>query len=303
MGTNYIYPITIITATYNRSELLLRLFDSLKEQTVQDFQWLIIDDGSTDDTDAVIGSLQNHSFHIDYIKKPNGGKHTALNYSHRFIKGELCCIVDSDDWLIPSAIETILDSWVVYSKYENVKLMTFLKGKSETDEVVGGFPDEPTISNHIEFRINEKRDGDCCEVLMSDVLKEFPLPEFKGERFMGEGYLWTSAGYKYDTVYIKKIIYICDYLEGGLTKSGRQLRIKCPKGGMENSNVFLEIHEGRRVNRSTTIKEVWLFICYGKFAGLSYAEIVRKCNRPALARSNYLAGYMLYRYWKNKYLK
>ena len=298
---NYEYPVTILTATYNRADCIGKLYESLKAQTVQDFQWLVIDDGSEDETEQLIGSFSPHSFRLDYVKKENGGKHTALNYSHRYIQGELCCIVDSDDWLLPEAIEEIIGRWKEFSRIDNVKLMTFLKGYSGSDAVEGSFPETPVISNHLDFRINDNRPGDCCEVLLSDVLKEFPFPEFKGEKFMGEGYLWNNAGFKYDTVYINKVIYICEYLEGGLTKSGRRLRIKCPKGGMENCNSFFGSAPGRRVNLKTLIKEAWLFICYGKFDHLKYKEIAAKCKKPELIKSNYIFGYMLYLYWNHKY--
>ena len=99
--------ITILTPTYNRAELLKSLFASLCSQTCFDFEWLIVDDGSTDDTSLVVKTFKSDKFPIRYYLKENGGKHTALNYSHPYIKGELLFIVDSDDILTPDAINTI----------------------------------------------------------------------------------------------------------------------------------------------------------------------------------------------------
>lgn len=298
----YKYQLTILTPVYNREEFMQKLFESLKKQTVQDFQWLIIDDGSTDNTEKIISSFQEYSFSLDYHKKNNGGKHTAINYAHQFIKGKMVCIVDSDDWLLPNAVEKIIEREIEYSSSENVKLLSFLRGKSTEEAINSSFPDHPVISNHIDFRINDNRGGDCCEVIATDVLKEFPFPEHKGERFLGEGYLWNNAGFKYDTVYIPEIIYICEYLEGGLTKSGRKLRISCPLGGMDNSNSFFGRGAGRKVNEKTLRKEAMLFVCYGKFAGLSKNEIIAKCERRDLAKRYFLLGWMLYLYWKRKYV-
>ena len=303
MGNNvqYTYELTVLTPTYNRGSFLHILYESLCKQTCKVFQWLIIDDGSTDETKQVVDSFTNQGFEIDYYRKQNGGKHTALNYAHPYIKGELVCIVDSDDWLLPEAVDRILESKKQYFTVERVKLLTFLRGKSPKESVCRTFPEMPEISNHIDFRVNGKRSGDCCEVISTDVLKEFPFPEHPGEKFLGEGYLWNNAGFKYDTVYIPEIIYICEYLEGGLTKSGRKLRIKCPLGGMDNSNSFFGSGEGRIVNNKTLSKEAMLYVCYGKFAGLGFGEIISRCERQDLVRKNYLQGCFLYVYWKWKY--
>lgn len=304
---NYQYPLTILTPSYNRADYLPTLYKSLCRQTDSNFQWLIIDDGSTDNTEEVVNGFisENNTsfrtFHIDYHKKNNGGKHTALNYSHPYIKGELVCIVDSDDWLLPHAIENIFKRQKEYLPFKNVKLLTFLRGKNPQDTVCKGFPEKPEISNHIDFRVNGKRPGDCCEVLYTEVLKEFPFPEHTGERFLGEGYLWNNAGFKYDTVYIPEIIYICEYLDGGLTKSGRKLRISCPLGGMDNSYSFFGEMNGRKVNEKTLRKEAMLFVCYGKFAGFHRKEILKRAADKKTVNRYYCLGYALYLYWKIKY--
>lgn len=297
----YRYPLTILTPTYNRKDTLISLYESLVRQTFSNFQWLIIDDGSTDGTKKIIEKMSEKCLDIDYFYKENGGKHTALNYAHPYIKGELLCIVDSDDWLVKDAVETIIEFWEQYKTVGNIKCMAFLKGTNSYVSLSNSFPGEPTISNHIDFRVNGKRKGDCCEVLLSNIFKEFPFPEFKEERFMGEGYLWNHVGFRYDTVYINKIIYICEYLEGGLTRSGRRLRIECPKGGMENCNSFMEKFEMPRVLPEILRKEAWMFICYGKFAGYPYKKILAKCHQKELIRKNYLFGVLLYFFWRVKY--
>ena len=292
----YKYPLTILTPTYNREKYLTVLYDSLKKQTNQNFQWLIIDDGSTDNTKKVIDRFEGQDFLLEYHKKKNGGKHTAINYSHPYIKGEMVCIVDSDDWLLPEAVERIVENGEKYFSFENIRLLTFLRGKNKEEAINTSFLEHPVISNHISFRVNGHRVGDCCEIIAADVLKEFPFPEHEGERFLGEGYLWNKSGFKYDTVYIPEIIYVCEYLEGGLTKSGRKLRISCPLGGMDNSDSFFDTGDGREVNSKTLRKEAMLFVCYGKFAGFSKKEILSKCNRRDLAKKYYIFGWLLYIY-------
>lgn len=119
--------LTIITPTYNRCDKIGKLYDSLTRQSCQNFQWLVIDDGSTDGTEDWFLKLiatkdRTSTFLIDYHKKENGGKHTALNASHPYIKGKWMTIVDSDDYLTDDAVETMVHKWEKY----------------ETDPAIGG---------------------------------------------------------------------------------------------------------------------------------------------------------------------
>ncbi len=293
--------ITILTPTFNRRDKLPILFESLQKQTASGFQWLIIDDGSTDDTAEYVRSLLSDKFEISYHYKKNGGKHTALNYSHPYIKGEYVCIVDSDDYLVPDAVESMANLISKYGADETIACYSFQKGRKDGRALVKSVPKEPIVSNHIDFRLNGNRPGDCCEVEKTAVLKMFPFPEFEGEKFLSEGYLWVNIARQYNTVYVDKVVYICEYLEGGLTKSGRKMRLKSPKGGMETSNAFLSAKDKPRLNFKLTIKQMWLYICYGKLAGYSFSALKKKCNRKGLFVINYPAGLLLYIVWSFLY--
>lgn len=302
----YTYPLTILTPTYNRKNTIKALYESIKVQTNFNFQWLVIDDGSVDNTKEYFEEIakEEKSFCVEYYYKNNGGKHTALNYAHPYIKGELVCIVDSDDWLINSAVEKIISNWNLYKDNQTICGLTFLKGYSEQESLIKNHVDEDVvISNHIDFRINARRKEDRCEVIRADILKKYPFPEFLGEKFLGESYLWNLVGFNYDTVYINQIIYVCEYLDGGLTKSGRKLRISCPNGGMEDCKTYFIKNSNRKVNIKILIKEAWLYVCYGKFAGYKAKQIMQNSGRKGLVLFNYPFGYLLYRYWKNKFCK
>ena len=123
--------LTILTPCFNRKPRMKKLLESLEQQTIFDFQWLIIDDGSTDGTKEWFDQLDKalYSFKIDYYYKKNGGKHTALNYSHQFIKGKYIVIVDSDDRLVDNAVETILTYWRKYESNSQIGGITFQKGE------------------------------------------------------------------------------------------------------------------------------------------------------------------------------
>lgn len=287
--------LTVLTPAYNRAELLPKCYESLRAQTCFDFEWLIVDDGSTDNTEEIVNSWvsdKSVGFETVYVKKPNGGKHTAINYSSKYIRGSVVLILDSDDYLTSDAVETVLNYWKDYSSDGKICGLSFLKGYDEQTSTAK-FGSEIQRSNHVDFRVNKKINGYCCEIIRTDVLKEFPFPEFKGEKFLGENYLWVNAGLKYDTVYINKIIYICEYLEGGLSRQGRALRIKSPHGGMASSKVELN----KRICLSRRIKSAALYSCYGFAAGMSVKDIVKTSGHPLIVSLLLPLGRFLRSYW------
>ena len=283
--------VTILTPTYNRANHLKKCYESLKMQICQDFEWLIIDDGSTDETkDTIKPFLSETEFHVEYHVKKNGGKHTALNYSHDFIHGRYTIILDDDDTLTPDAIETIKHYWEKYNENKEIWCLSFqklLNGKP-----VQLFDKEETISNHISFRIVSNRPFDCAEVMRSDIFKSYFFPEFAGERFIGEDCMWTTLALCYDTVYIRKGIYNCEYLEGGLTKSGRKFRLKSPNGGMFRSNIYLE----SRFSLKLRIKHAVLYDIYA-FASKDVHGSLKKSNSKGLCRLVLPAGFLVYKKW------
>ena len=287
--------LTIITPTYNRGGFLERIYACLLKQTCGDFEWIVVDDGSTDNTHEELEKLQNRSdrsFNMEFYLKSNGGKHTALNYALPYIKGELSLILDSDDLLTEDAVETVLSVWQKYKNDDKICGLSFLRGKS-AEQGLASFPKDEFRSNHIDFRINKNIKGDCCEVLRSDILKEYPFPVFEGEKFVGENVLWVRIALKYDTIYIKKVIYLCEYLEGGLTKSGRKLRINNPLGGMESSRVELN----KRINLKRRIKSAILYSCYGFKAGKKRREILKTSGHAFLVCLCMPFGRYFYKRW------
>ena len=293
--------LTVLTPTYNRKAQLPNLFDSLNRQTVKGFQWLVIDDGSTDDTVSYLAGLSPDGFCLDHFRKQNGGKHTALNYAHPYIRGDFVCIVDSDDQLLPDAVEAICAAVERYGSDPSIAVFSFQREDPSGKPLVAGMPSSPVVSNHIEYRLNGRRFGDCSEVIRADVLREFPFPEHPGERFVSEGYLWVQIGKKYRTVYFNQAIYRCDYLEGGLTKSGRSMRLKSPLGGMDVCNAFLSARKGPRLSFRLTEKQLWMYVCYGKYAGYSYRKLKANCQRPGLMTVNYPIGLLLHQFFVRKY--
>ncbi|MFD1411494.1 glycosyltransferase family A protein [Lapidilactobacillus gannanensis] len=291
--------LTLITPTFNRATTLIRCWESLRRQTSKQFQWLVIDDGSTDNTATIMGQLkqQTTDFIIDYYHKPNGGKHTALNFSHPYIEGDFVLILDSDDFLSDDAVEIVLQEWSKVLRHQEIGGITFMCGTIGGDSLAK-MPCDSVLSNHIEFRINQKIQGDCCETLRSPVFKNFLFPEISGENFLGEGMLWTTIALTYQTLYLARIIYIVpEYRSDGLTKSGRKMRLRNLRGALLNN----ELHMNHKIIFRVRIKNALLKTCYSFFLKKNVIQMLKETQHKALVTAVSPFGYLLYQYWHRKY--
>lgn len=291
--------ITVLTPTYNRKKELCNLYESLKRQINKNFVWFIVDDGSTDGTEKQVKEFQkeNH-ITIRYEKKKNGGKHTALNYGIPKIDTELTMIVDSDDLLLPDAIETIFQDWLENCE-SNIAGMNYLRGYSGIEPVGDMWPHDEQFANTITLTCNKKIKGDKAEVVRTDILKQYPFPEFRNEKFFSESYLWIEIAKKYDVFMKNKIIYITQYLEGGLTKSGRLMQINSPKGSMTNAGEYMTPSFSFQIKFKNGI----LYNCYGHFANLSFGNRWKATPNKVFTLLCAIPGYFLYLRWKKIYKK
>lgn len=225
--------ITVFTPTYNRAYIIDKLYKSLLAQTDKDFEWVVVDDGSTDNTEEYFkGILKNENpFEIKFIKQENGGKHRAINKGVQLAIGDLFFIVDSDDYLLDTAIEK-LKQWA--NGLDGSKKWAGVSGTKgySADRIVGGvYKNAPFIDAKNIERDKYNLLGDKAEAYFTDVLKKYPFPEFKGENFITEEVVWNAIALDgYYLRWFKDVIYICDYLEDGLTKSGNTKNIKNPQG-------------------------------------------------------------------------
>ena len=292
--------VTIITPTYNRKNTLPALVESLCKQTRKNFQWIVIDDGSIDGTSDYIEKLktQKWPFEWEYYYKINGGKHSALNAAHAYIKGELVLILDSDDYLTEDAVETIEEEWEAYREHQDICGMSYLKGKVDGSYLSRKNQKEFYIDDDIHYRINKNIKGDRCEVIRTNILKNYPFPIHVGEKFLPESWLWNKVALNYKTVYRNKVIYICEYLDDGLTKSGRALRMKSPLGMMDNCSTYFM----KCVCKKRQLKEMILYWVYAKCAGYSFVETLKKSGCRFEMFLTMVPGYIVYFYWKRKYL-
>lgn len=216
----YKYKFTVFTPTYNRSYILENLYNDLKEQTFKDFEWLIVDDGSTDDTKNLVNKFKNENLlNIRYIYKENGGKHTAINLGVEKALGELFFIVDSDDGLVSDSLEVADNEWNSIedkSKFCGVVgLCAHQNGETLGSEV----PQDKLICHFADLYYKFGVKGDKTIVFDTSILKQYPFPERKEIKFLPESVVWYEISKNYKVKCINKHMIIREYLEDGLTNN------------------------------------------------------------------------------------
>lgn len=221
--------LTIFTPTFNRINLLPRLYNSLLNQTDLDFEWLIIDDGSSDGTVRLVKSWQDENkIKINYYHQKNSGKHIAHNMGVEKTNTDLFVCVDSDDKLVDKAVETVKDCWK-NTKNDAIGLLFFMKDfnnrpitKLRNREV-----EYSTLKDAYDFHGLE---GDTMLVYLTEVIKMFSFPKFEGEKFVPEAYLYD----KLDQVGVLKLvplaIYEGEYQKDGYTNNMADTLSSNPKG-------------------------------------------------------------------------
>lgn len=218
--------LTIFTPTYNRADLLPRLYESLCCQTNNNFEWLIIDDSSADNTKDVVEEFikKTNDFKIKYYVQSHGGKHRAINKALGVAEGDYFFIVDSDDYLTSDSVE-LIDKWTkTVDDMENIAGISGLRVQ-ENNNILGGTPVTETGKEYIDAGNLERKKyhltGDKAEVYKTKILQKYLFPEFEGEYFVTEAVCWDAiAADGYKIRWYNKPIYVCEYLENGLTKSG-----------------------------------------------------------------------------------
>lgn len=225
------YPVTVFTPTYNRAYILENLYRSLKRQTYQNFEWLVVDDGSTDGTGDLIAAWQGeaHGFPIRYVRQENGGKCRAINRGLEKAQGRLFFTVDSDDYLTDDALEKIV-AWEG-TLPKDQKFCGFAGNLGTAPDVT---PNKPLPGDYFDGSAFDRYgivEGERASVFYTEIHRKYLYPEFPGEKFMTEAVTWNRmAADGYRMRFFNDIIWIYEYKEDGLTKSGYDLFLRNPRG-------------------------------------------------------------------------
>lgn len=232
--------LTIFTPTYNRAYILPKLYESLIKQTNKNFIWLIVDDGSYDNTKGLVNKwIKENIINIEYIKQENQGKHIAHNTGVDNCKTELFFCVDSDDYLLENAVEDI------YSEYyeiedKNIAGIVSIKMTKEKKPIGTDMPTNIKYSSLSDLYEKYRFKGDTALVFKTDILKMYKFPNINGEKFVGEEYIYCQIDENYQLLISDSKYYICEYLDDGYTTNMFKLIVNNPRGYMELKNKKLK---------------------------------------------------------------
>ncbi len=225
--------VTVFTPTYNRASLLDPLYQSLLVQTNKSFVWLIVDDGSTDDTKSVVEAFQRENkIKIDYIYQENGGKHVAHNTGVEHCNTEIFFCVDSDDSLTEDGVEIILDNWPKIEADETLAGLIALRKNVVTDKVLMQMPENVERASIYNLYYEHHFKGDTAIAFKTSVIKQYMFPVFENERFVTEGAIYDLISQDYDMLLIDKHIYLHEYLDDGYSANIHRVHLKSPQGYM-----------------------------------------------------------------------
>lgn len=284
--------ITVFTPVYNRSDRIGNLYESLCRQTDRDFEWIVIDDGSSDNIDDVMARfISENRLDIHYFKQPNGGKHRAINRGVRAARGEFFFIVDSDDLIADSAIEWIRQKGAEIADDNSFAGISGIVVQKDGTRSLGGGKFPQIDADSISIRVKHNVKGDLAEVFKTEVLARFPFPDCEGEKFCAEGLVWNriaKAGYKIR--YFYEPIYVCEYLADGLSANNILHRHNSPEYSML---LYSETIKNKEFPWKQRIKSALLFWRFSEKSKKSMAEKARMI--PALYWPFVLPGVMMRR--------
>lgn len=226
--------LTIFTPTYNRAHTLLRTYESLCNQSSDDFEWLIVDDGSTDETKTLVEEWQRQNIiTLHYIYKENGGLHTGYNKAIEFIQTELCMCVDSDDWLPNDAVKKILLFWEE-NKSSEVAGILGLDFTKDGHPIGGYFPTNVKQMKFIELSYKYHHRGDVKMVHRTKLLKDVsPMPTYEGEKYFNPIYLFHKVDVDYPLLVLNENLCFVEYQQDGMTNHIFKQYVNSPKSFSE----------------------------------------------------------------------
>lgn len=264
--------ISIHTATYNRAYILEQAYKSLQAQTCCNFEWIITDDASTDDTEELVKDWlkEQNPFNIVYEKVSHGGKCRALNSGLKLARGKYFFILDSDDYLTPNAVQTIIDKVPEIDNKEDFVGVGFLR-LTQKMKPIKGIPPKVNAEGFVDCTNLQRSafdlDADMCEAYKTNILRQYPFPSWPGEMFAPEQITMDAMamdGYKLR--WYNKGIYVCEYQPDGLTKGAWNLLIRNKMGYAMLANQQLLYRKGF-INLFKTAAEHVVLSILGKNPG------------------------------------
>lgn len=276
--------LTIFTPTYNRSNEIKKLYDSLEKQIDKDFVWLVVDDGSNDGTDELLEKWQKEaSFKIEYIWQENAGKSMAHNLGVSKTQTELFTCVDSDDYLSSDAVVVIKEVWA--NHIEGDVGILALREVTRRKRNIKEQGIRTTLRN-AEKVCGIK--GDTMLIYKTNVLKKYSFPKFQGEKFVPENYLYDLLDRDGKLIFLDKVLYCGDYLQNGYTHNMAKVLKNNPRGYL----AYIEQRISFDMELDRKCKDLIRYIAISKVA--NKARIIRESQYPLLTLLMYPLGLLFY---------
>ncbi|OZU89290.1 glycosyltransferase [Virgibacillus indicus] len=222
--------LTVFTPTYNRAYYLHKCYESLKRQTRKDFIWLIIDDGSTDQTEKLVTEWTDENIvQIDYHWQENQGMHGAHNTAYERIETELNICIDSDDYMPDDAVEKILSFWEIYG---NERVSGIIGLDSDTSNKIIGTELPVHLKTSTLFELYNKYGvaGDKKLVYRTELTKKYPYPLFNNEKYVGLAYKYYMLDREYEMLLMNEVLCCVEYLPDGSSLNMLNQYRRNPKG-------------------------------------------------------------------------
>lgn len=255
--------LTVITTTYNRAYCIGNLYESLKRQTCDDFVWLIVDDGSVDDTENVVkGFIEEGKVQITYIKQKNAGMHGARNTAYDNAMTEINTIIDDDDYMTDDAVEKITAFWNM-NKREGIAGFVGYNVDLKGDIIGSPLPAEVKETTTTELFDKYKVTGDKKLVYRSDIIRKYPFPVFEGEKFFPASYKYRLLDLEYKILIMPEPICVVDCNQNSMTFNKVAQYRSCAKGFAFYRNEMIRISK----NPKYIIKETIHYIAESLLGG------------------------------------
>lgn len=258
---------TVVTPTFNRLPLLRRCFESLIRQTCTNFEWLVVDDGSTDGTGAAVALWREEaSFPIRILEKENGGKHTAVNKALDVDLRKFVLLLDSDDMLADDAIELLHDLVETHRELAFAGVIGNCHSLTDRSVIGRAMPIGLTLTTGRELRERWGITGDTLRIYASEVIRRFRLPEFAGERFVPENVLFDRIDRDGLLLVAHGVLSLCEYQEHGLSAGIMRHRARSPLGFAASleSTAWIS-RQPRNVVLHTLKYQVWCRAFFGSY--------------------------------------
>lgn len=282
--------LTIITTTYNRAYCIGQVYESLKRQDCDDFCWLVVDDGSTDNTREVIqGFIDEGIIDITYIYQPNKGMTGARNTAYEACTTELNTIIDSDDWLADGAVRKIIDFWRA-NRREDLAGIIALDVNPKGNVIGTPLPEDIAETTMMELFGKFKARGDKKLIYRSDISRKYPYPEIPGENFFPPSYKFFHIDQKYKMLLLNEGICVVDYNDDSMSFDKIAQYRRCPKGFAIYYNLCMDVYPSIK----DRIKNCLMYIAMMRISHQN--KIISDSSRPAATLILYPFGLIFAKY-------